>query len=63
MRLILFLNVLNAAKAADFVTEDQKAVSQPEVEPEVERDKNGNGSEIEVYILGRKSLRSRRSSE
>ena len=26
MRLILFLNVLNAAKAADFVTEDQKAV-------------------------------------
>ena len=27
MRLILFLNVLNAAKAADFVTEDQKAVS------------------------------------
>ena len=26
MRLILFLNVLNAANAADFVTEDQKAV-------------------------------------
>ena len=26
MRLILFLTVLNAANAADFVTEDQKAV-------------------------------------